>query len=68
MIRVYNADRKGTKNHNFIMKHLGVSPVAAAERIEGMFAHQNICSLSSDCSVNTHDFVGRVIRRQPLLE
>ncbi|EJL6633871.1 hypothetical protein IS636_003506 [Vibrio cholerae] len=68
MIRVYNADRKGTKNHNFIMKHLGVSPVAAAERIEGMFAHQNICSLSSDCSVNTHDFVGRVIRRQPLLD
>ena len=43
------------------------SPVAAAERIEGMFAHQNICSLNSDCSVNTHDLMGRVISHQPLL-
>lgn len=67
MVQVYNADRKGTKSHSFIMKHLGVSPVAAAERIEGMFAHQNICSLNSDCSVNTYDLMGRMISRQPLL-
>ncbi|MEF2141171.1 hypothetical protein V1U69_11345 [Vibrio alginolyticus] len=68
MVRVYNADRNGTKSNNFIMKHLGVSPVASAERVEGMFAHQNICSFNSDCSVNTHDLMGRVVNRQPLLE
>ncbi len=67
MVRVYNADRAGTKSHSFIMKHLGISPVAAAERIEGMFAHQSMCSLNSDCSVNTYDLMGRVISRQPLL-
>ncbi|MCG9692886.1 hypothetical protein L1D55_14245 [Vibrio sp. Isolate22] len=49
------------------MKHLGTSPVAAAERIEGMFAHQKMCSLNSDCSVNTYDSMGHVISRQPLL-
>lgn len=68
MILVYNADKKGTKSNNFIMKHLGVSPVAAAERIEGMFAHQNICSFNTDCSVNTFDLMGRLINRQSLME
>jgi len=68
MIHVYNADRKRVKSKNVIMKHLGVSPVAAAERIEGMFSHQEICSLNSDFTVNTYDLKGQVVKNQPLIE
>ncbi|MHA2940499.1 hypothetical protein ACXJY6_19685 [Vibrio sp. RC27] len=63
---VYNADRKGVKNKNFAFKHLGVSPIAAAERVEGMFAHQERCSISEDLIVSTHDVYNRIIKQQTL--
>lgn len=68
MVNVYNADRINVKNKSFILKHLGISPVAAAERIEGMFAHQALCSFNHDLSVNVHDFKGKIIESKTLDE
>ena len=66
MFYVYNADRKGSNKNNFFFKHLGSSPVAAAERIESMFAHQENCSINEDLSVNIHDLLYRVIGAKTL--
>ncbi|MGR6838027.1 hypothetical protein ACU5DF_02550 [Aliivibrio wodanis] len=68
MVNVYNADRINVKNRSFILKHLGISSVAAAERIEGMFAHQAMCSFNPDLSVNVHDRKGKIIASQTLNE
>lgn len=66
MFYVYNADRKDGKKDSFIFKHLGSSPVAAAERIESMFAHQENSSMNDDLSVNIHDLAYRVIGTKSL--
>lgn len=63
---VYNADRHNVKNKNFILRHLGVSPVAAAERVEGMFAHQNDYTINFDLSVNVHSLLGDFIETKTL--
>ncbi len=65
-MHLYNADRKNSKNKSFILKHLGTSPIAAAERVEGMFSHQQLCSFSSDFSVNVHDISGNIIQTKTL--
>ncbi|TMP88214.1 hypothetical protein CWC05_01895 [Pseudoalteromonas ruthenica] len=57
MLYAYNADRKGSIKNNFIFKHLSSSPVAAAERIESMFAHQETCSFNEDLSVDIRDLL-----------
>ena len=66
MFYIYNADRKSSKKNNFTFKHLGSSPVAAAERIDSMFAHQEKRSINEDLSVNIHDLVCRVIGTKSL--
>ncbi|MDN3523886.1 hypothetical protein QWY79_01230 [Halomonas sabkhae] len=65
-MHVYNADRNDSKNKSFVLKHLGISPVSAAERVEGMFAHQKICSIRPDLSVDVHDRSGVVIETKTL--
>lgn len=66
MFYVYNADIKVKNKNSFIFKHFGSSPVAAAERIESMFAHQENRSINEDLSVNIHDLLYRVIGTKSL--
>ncbi|AQS38566.1 hypothetical protein Sps_03439 [Shewanella psychrophila] len=64
-MRVYNSDTGS--NHNIqILKHLSLTPIAAAGRIEGMFAHQENCSLKPDFSVDVFDRLGNVINTKSL--
>ncbi|SEI12458.1 hypothetical protein SAMN05660691_03960 [Rheinheimera pacifica] len=65
-MRVYNADRKESKFNSKIFRHLGTSPVAAAERVEGMFSHQQHCAINLDYSVSIFDILGRVILEKSL--
>jgi hypothetical protein len=67
MIFLYNSDRSTSKN-NYILKHFGSTTASAAERIEGMFAHQNTCSMNTDFSVCVHARNGRVISSKTLEE
>ena len=66
MINIYNADRRDSKVGKFILKHFGASPVAAAERVEGMFSHHNLCSINSDYSVSVFGLSGEIVESRTL--
>lgn len=65
-MHVYNADKKESKSDCYVFKHLGTTPVAAAERIEGMFCHQQNYAINLDLSVSVLDYFGRVIHEKTL--
>lgn len=67
-MNVYNADIKKSNDKNLILKHIGTSPFLAAERIEGMFAHQRTCSFNADLTVNIHDKFMNIISTIPFDE
>lgn len=63
---VYNSNKKDSKNNNDIFRHLGVSPIAAANRIESMFSHQHKFALNNDFTVTAYDNFSNISHEQTL--
>lgn len=64
---IYNADKINTVKH-YGFNHFGTKPVSSAERVEGMFAHQERYAIASDLSVSVLDANGNIVRRMTLAE
>ncbi|ELB2204168.1 hypothetical protein QNZ74_003687 [Vibrio parahaemolyticus] len=63
---LYNADNKSSVEVG-MLKHFASTPKAAADRVEGMFSHQQNCAINSDLSVSILDELGSsVIGTKPL--
>ncbi|HCG6853517.1 hypothetical protein P3488_22200 [Vibrio parahaemolyticus] len=63
---LYNADNKSSVEVG-ILKHFASTPKAAADRVEGMFSHQQNSAINSDLTVSILDELGRsVIGIKPL--
>lgn len=61
-MRVYNADKIHSKSESIIFKHLGTNPSVAANRIEGMFAHQAPIVVTHEGDVTVCDTFGIAIK------
>jgi hypothetical protein len=65
-MKVYNANYIQTKDDFKVLKHLGVSPSSSADRIEGMFAHQQKTMICTDGLIHHFDAFGKVTETVPL--
>lgn len=67
-MNVYTAEKQSTTPGAGMFKHVGTSPFAAADRIEGMFAHQRTITFTSQHLVNVHNSSGHIIKTMQLAE
>jgi len=66
MVDVFSAELASGRRTASILKHFAITPVAAAHRIDSMFASQQLCSTMADFTVNVHDRDGRILRQKNL--